>query len=161
MTWLNAGSPFPDLTVDVAGRGRVSVREELAGDYGVVLIYRGSWCPYCNAQLRAFERARDTLAELGVKVIALSVDDEATTKALVAKLRLTFPVAHGADADAVSRATGAFVNADPPYLQSTGFVLDPSGEVVVSVYSSGAIGRLLPEDVAGLIRYIRQSAADA
>ncbi|GAA3352290.1 hypothetical protein GCM10017744_000590 [Streptomyces antimycoticus] len=52
MTWLNAGSPFPDLTVDVAGRGRVSVREELAGDYGVVLIYRGSWCPYCNAQLR-------------------------------------------------------------------------------------------------------------
>ncbi|GAA3352288.1 hypothetical protein GCM10017744_000580 [Streptomyces antimycoticus] len=40
-------------------------------------------------------------------------------------------------------------------------MLDPSGEVVVSVYSSGAIGRLLPEDVAGLIRYIRQSAADA
>ena len=52
-------------------------------------------------------------------------------------------------------ATGAFVNADPAYLQATGFVLDPEGKVIVSVYSSGAIGRLLPDDVAGLINYVK------
>jgi len=40
------------------------------------------------------------------------------------------------------------------YLQSTGFVLDPHGKVVV--YSSGAIGRLAPDDVAGLVRYVRE-----
>jgi hypothetical protein len=45
------------------------------------------------------------------------------------------------------------------YVQSTGFVLDPGGRLVVSVYSSGAIGRLVPEDVIGLIRYLRQHAA--
>ena len=45
------------------------------------------------------------------------------------------------------------------YLQSTGFVLDPAGKVVVSVYSSGAIGRFVPEDVAGLVRYVREHAA--
>jgi hypothetical protein len=44
------------------------------------------------------------------------------------------------------------------YLQSTGFVLDPGGRVVVSAYSSGAIGRLVPEDVTGLIRYLREHA---
>jgi hypothetical protein len=54
---------------------------------------------------------------------------------------LTFPVGFGADARAVADLTGAFVNSDPVYLQSTGFVLDPAGKVVVSVYSSGAIGR--------------------
>jgi hypothetical protein len=43
--------------------------------------------------------------------------------------------------------------------QSTGFVLDPNGQVIVSVYSSGAIGRLVPEDVVGLIRYLREHAA--
>ena len=61
----------------------------------------------------------------------------------------------------VSRSilTGAFVNADPLYLQCTGFVLDPQGTVVVSVYSSGAIGRLVPEDVTGLVRYLRQREA--
>ena len=54
--------------------------------------------------------------------------------------------------------SGAFVNPDPVYLQSTGFVLDPASKVVVSVYSSGAIGRLVPDDVAGLVRYVRQHA---
>ena len=47
----------------------------------------------------------------------------------------------------------------PLFLQSTGFVLDPGGRVVVSVYSSGAIGRLVPPDVIGLIRYLRLYAA--
>jgi hypothetical protein len=42
------------------------------------------------------------------------------------------------------------------HLQSTGFVLEPQGKVVVSVYSSGAIGRLVPGDVAGLVRYVRE-----
>ena len=66
------------------------------------------------------------------------------------------PVGYGADARKVADLTGAFVNPDPVYLQSTGFVLDPQGKVVVSVYSSGAIGRLVPDDVAGLVRYVRE-----
>ena len=32
---------------------------------------------------------------------------------------------------------------------------DADGDVIVSVYSSGAIGRLLPEDVAGLVNYLK------
>ena len=39
--------------------------------------------------------------------------------------------------------------------RGTGFVLDPDGNVVVSVYSSGAIGRLDPDDVAGLVNYVK------
>ena len=91
---------------------------------------------------------------MDVKVLSLSVDDEATARELIAKHGLTFPVGHSADAAAIHEATGAFVNADPVYLQSTGFVLDPEGNVVVSVYSSGAIGRLVPDDVAGLVDYL-------
>ena len=118
--------------------------DAFGGDFGVMLFYRGSWCPYCNAQLRAFQRASGTLAGPACCVAALSVDDEATTAALIAKNGLTFPVGFGADARAVAEQTGAFVNPGPVYLQSTGFVLDPAGNVVVSVYSSGAIGRLVP-----------------
>jgi alkyl hydroperoxide reductase subunit AhpC len=98
----------------------------------------------------------DRLAEMDVTVVALSVDDEATTHGLIARHGLRFPVGHGADAWAIADATGAFVNDDPLFLQSTGFVLDPGGRVVVCVYSSGAIGRLVPQDVIGLIRYLRQ-----
>ncbi|HUN34744.1 MAG TPA: redoxin domain-containing protein [Trebonia sp.] len=156
MTLLQPGDAFPQLTLSLPGGQAVTVPEAFGDGFGVVLFYRGSWCPYCNAQLRAFERASATLASVGTSVAALSVDDEATTAALIAKHGLTFPVGFGADAAEVAGLTGAFVNPDPVYLQSTGFVLDPAGKVIVSVYSSGAIGRLVPEDVAGLIRYLRE-----
>jgi peroxiredoxin len=155
---LHPGDRFPALTLALTGGGTLCLPDDLAGHFSVILFYRGSWCPYCNAQLRAFQRSLDRLTGLGVLVAALSVDDEATTKNLVAKHGLRFPIGHSADARAVAAATGAFINHDPAYLQSTGFILDPSGRVVVSVYSSGAIGRLLPDDVIGLVRYLREHA---
>jgi peroxiredoxin len=161
MPLLNAGDPFPRLTISTADGPPVAIPDAFAGDFAVVLFYRGSWCPYCNAQLRAFERASQALADNGIRVAALSADDKATTAALVARHKLTFPVGYGADAQAVAAATGAFVNPGPVYLQSTGFVLDPSGNVVVSVYSSGAIGRLVPEDAVGLVRYLREHSPAA
>jgi len=158
MTLLHSGDRFPTLTLAQAGDETLSVPDVFDGGYGVVLFYRGSWCPYCNAQLRAFQRAHDALADVGASVVALSVDDEATTTELIVKHGLTFPVGHSADAAAVSAETGAFVDPTGGFLQSTGFVLDPAGTVVVSVYSSGAIGRLVPDDVVGLIRYLREHA---
>lgn len=158
MTLLHPGDRFPTLTVSLTGGGTLDLPDDLADRFGVILFYRGAWCPYCNAQLSAFQRASERFADVGAQVVALSVDDEATTKELVAKDGLTFPVGHSADARRVAAATGAFVNDEPTYLQSTGFVLDPEGKVVVSVYSSGSIGRLVPEDVVGLIRYIREHA---
>ena len=127
MPLLNPGDAFPELTLTIPGGKTVRVPETFAGRFGVLLFYRGSWCPYCNAQLRAFQRAGDTLADAGASVAALSVDDEDTTAALTAKLGLTFPVGYGADAHKVAELTGAFVNPGPVYLQSTGFVLDPEG----------------------------------
>ena len=159
MPLLSPGSGFPALSITQPGGATLTLPDASAGDFGVVLFFRGSWCPYCNAQLRAFQRAAGSLAETGVRVAALSVDDEPTTADLIAKHGLTFPVGHSADARAIADLTGAFVNSDPVFLQSTGFVLDPGGKVVVSVYSSGAIGRLVPEDVIGLVRYLRRRAA--
>ena len=156
---LRNGQPFPPLEVPAVGGGTISLPDDLAGSYGVILIYRGSWCPYCNAQLAAFSRALDALTELGAKVVALSVDDEATSAALAARHKLRFPVGHSADAGKVAAATGAYVNDDRRHLQSTGFVLAPDGTVLVAVYSSDAIGRLVADDVTGYIRYLTEHAA--
>ena len=155
---LHPGDLFPALTVNLPAGRTLGLPDAMAGHFGVVLFYRGSWCPYCNAQLSAFQRSLDSLAEMDVMVVALSVDDEAATRELIAKHGLRFPVGHSADATAIANATGAFVSRDPLFLQSTGFVLDPGGRVTVSVYSSGAIGRLVPQDVVGLVRYLREHA---
>jgi len=58
MPLLHPGDTFPRLTLTVPGGETVTVPEAFAGQFGVLLFYRGSWCPYCNAQLRAFQRGR-------------------------------------------------------------------------------------------------------
>ena len=93
--------------------------------------------------------------EIGIRIVALSVDDEATSCAFVDKHGIRFPVGHSADADQIAAAVGAYVNQSPKHFHTTGFILDPTGKVITAVYSSGAIGRLVPEDVAGFIRYVK------
>jgi peroxiredoxin len=160
MSQLSNGQPFPKLQVPAVDGGTMSLPDDLAGRFGVVLAYRGSWCPYCNAQLASFQRASQTLDELDIAVAALSVDDEETTRELIDKHHLSFAFGHSIDVDEVAEATGAYVNQDPDdprrYLQSTGFVLAPDGTLITAVYSSGAIGRLVADDVIGLVRYIRE-----
>jgi peroxiredoxin len=137
MPLLSPGDSFPALSLTPPGKPALTLPDTLGGEFGVILFFRGSWCPYCNAQLRAFQRASDGLGSTGILVAALSVDDEPATAELIAKHGLTFPVGHSADARAIAALTGAFVNPGPVYLQSTGFVLDPAGRVVVSVTPAG------------------------
>jgi peroxiredoxin len=94
MTLLNQGDRFPSIELSVAGAGvrTLELPGRLAGEYGIVLFYRGSWCPYCKEQLRAFQRAKDKLADIGARVLAVSVDDEATTRETMSRWSSTKPV---------------------------------------------------------------------
>ena len=158
MKRLHNGELFPSLDIPIVGGGTIQIPQSLQGFYGVILIYRGAWCPYCQAQLGRFERASEKLAEAGIKVVALSVDDEATTLRTIEKYKLRFPVGHSANADQVAALTGAYTNQGPRYLQSTGFLLHPDGRVLNAVYSSGPIGRLVAEDVIGMVTYLKSKA---
>ncbi len=161
MPLLNNGDAFPKLSVALVGGGTIELPAALAGSWGVVLIYRGAWCPFCNAQLAGFAAEKEALDGLGVKVVALSVDDEAKSAATMAKNHLQFPLGHSADADAVAAATGAFVNASPHFLQPAGFVLGPDGTVKAAAYATSAIGRVVAKDVVGLVSYLQSVAAKA
>jgi peroxiredoxin len=158
MTRLKNGQVFPALDVPAVGGGTIHIPQSLQGSYGVVLIYRGGWCPYCQAQLAGFQRASEKLAATGIKVVALSVDDEATTAGTVEKHKLSFPIGHSADVDKVAAITGAYTNETPRYLQATGFVLAPDGRILNAVYSSGPLGRLVAEDVIGMVAYLKSKA---
>jgi len=158
MSQLQNGQLFPSIEVSAVGGGSIRIPQSLGGSYGVVLFNRGAWCPYCQTQLAGFQRASEKLAETGIKVVSLSVDDEATTKGTIEKFKLRFPVGHSADAGRIAAVTGAYTNDSPRYLQSTGFLLDPNGHVLNAVYSSGPIGRLVAEDVIGMVAYLKSQA---
>ena len=152
MPRLNNGDAFPMLTLDTVEHGTISVARRLPRcrpDVPRVLV------PLLQRATPAFARANEKLNELGIKVVALSVDDNAAAASLVEKHRLNFPVGYGVDAETIAASTGAYVNDNPRYFQSTGFVLNPDGKVITAVYSSGAIGRLVAEDVIGFVRYVK------
>ena len=101
MPLLKPGDHFPPITITPVDGEPIDLPDALAGHFAVILFNRGSWCPYCNAQLRAFQRDAEKLDSLDIKVVSLSVDDEATARELIAKHGLTSPVGHSADATAI------------------------------------------------------------
>ena len=65
---------------------------ELNGKRTLLKFFRGGWCPYCSAELEAFDGMSDELAEYNVSVVALSKDTP--EQAAVHRLRdsLSFPL---------------------------------------------------------------------
>src|SRR5258707_10305411 len=158
---LSNGEHFPTITASRVGGSEMSIPEDLAGRWAVLLFYRGHWCPYCRQQLLDFQPERAQLNELGAEVVALSVDSLEQAQQTVERHRLTFPVLYGLDAREVAEAIGASINEEPLYLQATGFVLRPEGTVAVAVYSSSAIGRLIAADTINFLKYLQKAQSRA
>ncbi|MBU2870634.1 peroxiredoxin-like family protein [Colwellia sp. E2M01] len=60
----------------------VSLAELLKNGPVVLTFYRGSWCPYCNLQLRALQGKLTEIQALGAQLVAISPqvpDDSLTT----------------------------------------------------------------------------------
>src|SRR3954471_20360545 len=64
---------FPLLPLPAPVAAKSILPGDLASGFGVILFHRGSWCPFCNAQLAAFARAADKFAKEGIKVVSVSV----------------------------------------------------------------------------------------
>jgi peroxiredoxin len=161
-TILDSGDPFPKLTFKLTDGSEIETPTGLRHPWNVVLFNRGHWCPFCIAQLKSFQAGLDALAAEGIGVLSASVDSLEKARETQASTGATFPIAYGLPVKETATVIGAFYDPAPthtaPYLQSTGFVLGPEGRIVVSVYSSGAIGRLVWQDVLGLVRYVKSAS---
>jgi len=67
------GDRMPDGNLlDVAGEP-ASLAEALGSRPGVIVFYRGGWCPYCNIALRTYQaRIVPALADRGILLVAIS-----------------------------------------------------------------------------------------
>jgi peroxiredoxin len=160
-TILDSGDPFPKLTFKLTDGAEIETPTGLRQPWNAVLFNRGHWCPFCIAQLKSFQSGLYKLTAEGIGVLSASVDSLEKAKETQASTGATFPIAYGLPVKETAAAIGAFYDQAPvdtaPYIQSTGFVLAPDGKIVVSVYSSGAIGRLVWQDVLGLVRYVKSA----
>ena len=66
---------------------------------------------------------------------------------------LSFPVAYGVTQDQAA-AIGGWWEDRRSIIQPSEFILDRDGRVVSATYSTGPVGRLMPEDAAMLIKFV-------
>jgi peroxiredoxin len=102
---LKTGDIAPDFGLPDATGTAVRLSDLLAKGPVVVSFYRGGWCPYCNLELRALQKALPEIAGLGATLLAISPEKPDETLTTAEKNELAFPVLsdHGS---AVSKAFG-------------------------------------------------------
>ena len=59
------GDTAPGFTLPDATGDDVHLADLLARGPVVLTFYRGGWCPYCNLELRAYQRELETIRGLG------------------------------------------------------------------------------------------------
>ncbi|MDX8362676.1 MULTISPECIES: peroxiredoxin-like family protein [Bacillaceae] len=69
---LTVGDKARDFTLTNANGNQVNLYEELTKGPIILTFYRGSWCPYCNRQLRAYEEILPDIKKIGGSLIAIS-----------------------------------------------------------------------------------------
>ena len=108
---LKVGDTAPDFTLPDHLGNSVALRDLLNQGPVVLVFYRGSWCPYCNLELRAYQRDLPTIQARGGSLLAVSpmVPDESLT--MSEKNDLAYPVLsdHG---NKVSAAFGLVFEVD-------------------------------------------------
>ena len=68
----NKGDAAPMFELPNATGETVSFESVLANGPAIVTFYRGSWCPYCNIQLRSYQQHMDEIRSLGASLVAIS-----------------------------------------------------------------------------------------
>jgi peroxiredoxin len=109
--------------------------------------------------LAAFQRALDRFRDEGIAVLAASTDPLEKAKETVAEHSLTFPVGYGLPLKETARVLGAFYELQRGILQATGFVVAPDRTIAIAQYSSGPIGRLVWQDILGVVQFRKKQAA--
>ena len=99
-----------------------------------------------------FEKEKEALDELGVSVYAASVDSEERAREVVDS-GLSFRMGHGVTREQ-GDALGSWWDERRDFIQPSEFVLDQSGRVLASSYSSSPIARMDAEDVLSMLRFV-------
>jgi peroxiredoxin len=108
--------------------------------------------------LAAFERALPKLQDEGITVVGASTDPLEKAKETVKEHALSFPIGYGLPLKETAAALGAFYEERRNILQSTGFLVKPDKTIAIAQYSSGPIGRLVWQDVLGLVQFYKKPA---
>lgn len=159
-----AGQYAPDFALpDTQGRP-VRLSRRLRSGPVILTFYRGSWCPYCNLELRAYQALAGRIVSAGVQLIAVSPQLPRETASTVPRNALGFEmlsdagstVAHtygiACDVEQAPHPLSARLGhtlpeencSDGPLPIPATYVIAPSGEITLSFVDTDHRRRLEP-----------------
>jgi len=112
---LAPGEKAPGFSLPDAMQRSVSLRDRVSTGPVVLVFYRGEWCPYCNAYLRALQAALPEITARGASLLAVSPQSPDHSLSITEKAQLAFDVLSDVD-QAVIQAYKVQFTA-PPDLQ--------------------------------------------
>lgn len=105
---IKVGQSLPELVLtDVDGKA-FHLNKVVAKKPTVLIFYRGSWCPYCNAHLGELKNIEQSLLDLGYQIIAVSPDLPINLKKSIDKNELKYTLLSDSKAEAVKALGLAF-----------------------------------------------------
>ena len=101
------------------------------------------------------------LIDAEIKVVAGSVDSAESVAQLRSNLYVGFPMWGELDAPTVSADTGApYQDGDNVFLHGSAWLINPEGEIVQSLISTGPIGRFTASDILRKVLFEKKMAAN-
>ena len=89
---IKEGDVFPSFLLPNAKNQEVSSSEILKSGKMIVAFYRGDWCPYCNLELAALQKALPEIKKKNVTLVAISPQSPDNSLTTVEKHNLEFEV---------------------------------------------------------------------
>lgn len=69
---ISVGDKFPDFSLQNTSDKTVALKELLQNGKVIIAFFRGSWCPYCNLELKALQDNLKQITGKNVTLIAVS-----------------------------------------------------------------------------------------
>ena len=89
---LSVGAKFPSFILNNATGKSVSSEELFKQGPTIINYYRGSWCPYCNLELAAYQKHLDEIKAKGAQLVAINPQQPDNTLNDIEKHGLQFDV---------------------------------------------------------------------
>lgn len=94
---IKVGEKFPDVTLKNAHGKDIKLSDLRKSGPVVITFYRGSWCPYCNAQLSNFQQNLPELKKRGAQLVALTPEKPDLSVLMSEKKKLEFEILNDRD----------------------------------------------------------------
>lgn len=174
---LGTGDIAVDFTLPNAQGELVS--SEALRDAGPVVLsfYRGSWCPYCNLELKALQDVHSEIQALGASLVAISPQLPDETMSTAEKTQLEFEILSDVNSEVADQygltfsldeklrpiyknwgADIATLNDDPDCklpLPAT-YVINEDGKIVHSFADEDYTKRLEPHEIIDSLRELQK-----